>query len=156
MRQILLICCKLHHIRMLSQQFSLFSVNFLLIVFFVFFFIFSRFFLFFLTFGVFPPFFSNFKSIFPNQVGSAILLGLGIWTLADRSFMNELLGTNLFSGTVYVLIGTAAFVCVISFFGCYGAAKEVKSLLLFVSAKKKNYSKFLHQITHSNLIAIIF
>lgn len=67
-------------------------------------------------------------------MSSAILLGLGIWTLADRSFMNELLGTNLFSGTVYVLIGTAAFVCIISFFGCYGAAKEVKSLLLFVSA----------------------
>lgn len=47
-----------------------------------------------------------------------MLLGLGIWTLADRSIMNELLGTNLFSGTVYVLIG---------------AAREVKSLLLFVS-----------------------
>lgn len=62
-----------------------------------------------------------------------MLLGLGIWTIADRSFMNELLGTNLFSGTVYVLIGTSAIICIIAFFGCYGAAREVKSLLLFVS-----------------------
>lgn len=108
------------------------SIELLFIVFFTFF---SIFFLFFFTFLHFPAF-SAFISIRQNQVGSAVLLGLGIWTLADRSFMNELLGTNLFSGTVYVLIGTAAFVCVISFFGCYGAAKEVKSLLLFVSENK--------------------
>lgn len=61
------------------------------------------------------------------------MLGLGIWTLADRSFMNELLGTNLFTGTVYVLIGTAIVICIISFLGCYGAMREVKSMLLFVS-----------------------
>lgn len=75
---------------------------------------------------------------FFRQIGATVLLSLGIWTLADRSFMNELLGTNLFSGTVYVLIGTSAIVCIISFFGCYGAAKEVKSLLLFVSSFELN------------------
>lgn len=62
-----------------------------------------------------------------------MLLALGIWTLADRSFMNDLLGTNLFVGTVYVLIGTAIVICFISFLGCYGAMREVKSMLLFVS-----------------------
>lgn len=72
-----------------------------------------------------------------------MLLGLGIWTLADRSFMNELLGTNLFSGTVYVLIGTAVVICVISFLGCYGACREVKSMLLFVSViNSRNNSVF--------------
>lgn len=76
---------------------------------------------------------NHFFLTFIRQIGSAVLFGLGIWTLADRSFMNYLLGTNLFAGTVYVLIGTAAIVCVISFFGCYGAAREVKSMLLFVS-----------------------
>lgn len=79
-----------------------------------------------------PDFFLNF--IF--QIGGAVLFGLGIWTLVDRSFMKELLGTNLFSGTVYVLIVTAAIVCLVSFFGCFGAAKEVKCLILFVSVKQ--------------------
>lgn len=69
------------------------------------------------------------------QIGGAVLFGLGIWTLVDRSFMRELLGTNLFSGTVYVLIVTAAIVCLVSFFGCFGAAKEVKCLILFVSRR---------------------
>lgn len=60
--------------------------------------------------------------------------------------MKELLGTNLFSGTVYVLIVTSAIVCLVSFFGCFGAAKEVKCLILFVSFKnfveqKKNEKK---------------
>lgn len=70
---------------------------------------------------------------FHLQIGGAVLFGLGIWTLVDRSFMNELLGTNLFAGTVYVLIVTSAIVCLVSFFGCFGAAKEVKCLILFVS-----------------------
>lgn len=64
-------------------------------------------------------------------VGALVLLGLGIWSLADRSFVNELLGTNLLSGTVYVLIGAAIVICIISFLGCYGAGREVKSMLLF-------------------------
>lgn len=82
---------------------------------------------------VFIIFFSDF--FFAQlQIGAFVLLGLGIWTVADRSFMNDLLGTNLLSGTVYVLIGTSAVICVISIFGCYAAAREVKSLLLFVSS----------------------
>lgn len=68
-----------------------------------------------------------------SQIGGAILFGLGIWTLVDKSFVNELLGTNLFSGAVYTLIVTSAIVCLISFFGCLGAAKEVKCMLLTVS-----------------------
>lgn len=66
------------------------------------------------------------------QIGGAVVFGLGIWTIVDRSFMNELLGTNLFSGATYVLIVTSAAVCVVSFFGCLGAAKEVKCMLLTV------------------------
>ena len=46
--------------------------------------------------------------------------------------MNELLGTNLFMGAVYVLIVTSIIICILSFVGCMGAAKEVKCLLLSV------------------------
>lgn len=62
------------------------------------------------------------------------MFGLGLWTLVDRSFMTELLGTNLFTGATYVLIVTSALVCVVSFFGCLGAAREVKCMLLTVRA----------------------
>lgn len=47
--------------------------------------------------------------------------------------MNELLGTNLFSGAVYVLLVTSVAICLLSFLGCVGAGKEVKCLLLTVS-----------------------
>jgi tetraspanin-11 len=66
------------------------------------------------------------------QIGGAILFVLGIWTLVDKNFLSELLGTNLFSGAVYVMIGTSALVCLLSFFGCMGASKEIKCMLLSV------------------------
>jgi len=67
------------------------------------------------------------------QVGGLTVLGIGVWTLADKSFINELLGTNLFMGTVYILVATGALVSLLAFFGCLGAVKEIKCLLLFVS-----------------------
>ncbi|XP_058832256.1 tetraspanin-4 isoform X2 [Topomyia yanbarensis] len=74
--------------------------------------------------------YSMFISNFIIFIGGAIVFGLGIWTLVDKNFINELLGTNLFSGAVYVLIATSALVCLLSFFGCIGAAKEYKCMLL--------------------------
>jgi tetraspanin-11 len=58
---------------------------------------------------------------------------LSLITLVDRNFLSELLGTNLFSGAVYVLVVTSALVCLLSFFGCFGAVREVKCMLLTVS-----------------------
>lgn len=57
---------------------------------------------------------------------------IGVWTLVDKSFINELLGTNLFMGAVYILIATGALVSLVSFFGCLGAIKEIKCMLLTV------------------------
>jgi tetraspanin-11 len=68
-----------------------------------------------------------------SQVGGVTVLGIGIWTLVDKSFMNELLGTNLFLGAVYILIATGAIISLIAFFGCLGALKEIKCMLLTVS-----------------------
>lgn len=58
---------------------------------------------------------------------------LGLITLIDRNFLSELLGTNLFSGAVWVLVVTSGAVCILSFFGCFGAVREVKCMLLTVS-----------------------
>lgn len=63
-------------------------------------------------------------------IGGATVFCLSLWTLVDRSFLNELMGTNLFSGAVYVLIVTSVCICLLSFLGCVGAGKEVKCLLL--------------------------
>ncbi|TMW41856.1 hypothetical protein DOY81_013064, partial [Sarcophaga bullata] len=74
--------------------------------------------------------YSLFVSNFIIFVGGATVFCLSLWTLVDRSFMNELLGTNLFSGAVYVLLVTSVAICLLSFLGCVGAGKEVKCLLL--------------------------
>lgn len=74
------------------------------------------------------------------------MFGLGIWTVVDKNFMNELLGTNLFAGATYVLIITSALVCMVSFFGCIGAAKEVKCMLLTVRIATIPLIKFMNFI----------
>jgi uncharacterized membrane protein YuzA (DUF378 family) len=79
-------------------------------------------------------YFSNFF-----QIGAAVVFALGVWTLVDKNFVNDLLGTNLFSGAVYVLIGTSAVTCLLSFFGCMGAAKGVKCMLLTVSLSNTSH-----------------
>ncbi|KDR21083.1 CD9 antigen [Zootermopsis nevadensis] len=76
--------------------------------------------------------YSMFIANFIIFVGGISVLGIGIWTLVDKSFMNELLGTNLFLGAVYILIATGAIISLIAFFGCLGALKEIKCMLLTV------------------------
>ncbi|KAG8334993.1 hypothetical protein J6590_078906 [Homalodisca vitripennis] len=71
-----------------------------------------------------------FVSNFVIFVGGITVFVIGIWTLIDKSFINELLGTNLFMGAVYILIATGALVTLVSFFGCLGAIKEIKCMLL--------------------------
>lgn len=67
------------------------------------------------------------------QLGGVTVFVIGVWTLVDKSFINELLGTNLFMGAVYILITTGALVALVSFFGCLGAIKEIKCMLLTVT-----------------------
>lgn len=59
-----------------------------------------------------------------------IVFAVGVWTLADRSFMERLLGTDLYVSSASILIATGVIVTVISFLGCFGALKEVKCMLL--------------------------
>lgn len=74
--------------------------------------------------------YSLFVANFIIFIGGVVVFALGVWTLVDKSYVNELLGTNLFAGAVYVLIVTSIVICILSFLGCMGAAKEVKCLLL--------------------------
>jgi len=62
--------------------------------------------------------------------GGIIATSLGIWILVDKSFANELLGTNLYSGSAYVLVITGLLVVFISCLGCIGSVKEVRCMLV--------------------------
>lgn len=57
------------------------------------------------------------------------MLALGIWTVSDRSFMERLLGINLYIASAVLLIITGTIVAVISLLGSLGAYKELKYML---------------------------
>lgn len=62
------------------------------------------------------------------------MTGLGVWALVDKiPWIGELVGNDLLTGSVYVLLVGGIIVAVIAFFGCVGAAREVKCMLLTVS-----------------------
>jgi len=61
-------------------------------------------------------------------------MAIGIWTIVDHAYMEQLLGTNLYMSAAYILIATGIIVILVSFFGCMGAVKEIKCMLLTVSA----------------------
>jgi tetraspanin-11 len=67
-------------------------------------------------------------------IGGIVAVGIGIWTVVDKLFPNELLGTpgtpTLYAGATYVLIVTGALITLISCFGCFGAIKEVRCMLV--------------------------
>lgn len=58
---------------------------------------------------------------------------LGVITLSDRNFLSELTGSNLLTGACYALVISSAIVCLLALFGCFGAVKEIKCMLLTVS-----------------------
>lgn len=62
-----------------------------------------------------------------------MVFSVGVWTLADRSFMERLLGSDLYVNSASILIATGIIVTIISFLGFLGAIKEIKCMLLTVS-----------------------
>jgi len=63
-------------------------------------------------------------------VCGVVLLAIGIWTMNDKSFVDELLRNRLYMNTTYVVVITSCFIILISGLGCFAAFKEVKCLLL--------------------------
>ncbi len=63
-------------------------------------------------------------------LGGLIVLAVGIWTVADKSYIERLLRNELFISSAYILIFAGIVIMVISFFGCFGAFKEIKCMLL--------------------------
>ena len=53
------------------------------------------------------------------------MLGVGIWTVADKSYIEVLLRNELYMTMAYVLIVAGVLVVFVSLVGCLGAVKEV-------------------------------
>lgn len=71
-----------------------------------------------------------FVSNFIIWIGSILLLVLGIYTVVDKPFLEELLGTQVYAAAAYIIIAVGVVAFFISFLGCFGALKEIKCLLL--------------------------
>lgn len=48
-------------------------------------------------------------------------------------WIGELVGNDLLTGAIYVLLAGGIIVAIVSFFGCIGASREVKCMLLTVN-----------------------
>ncbi|XP_028341580.1 CD82 antigen-like [Physeter macrocephalus] len=61
----------------------------------------------------------------------AVILGFGVWILADRSSFISVLQTSSTSlkAGAYVFIGVGGFTMLMGFLGCIGAVNEVRCLL---------------------------
>ena len=69
------------------------------------------------------------------QIGGLAVVGLATWALLDKvPWIGELVGNDLLTGAIYVLLAGGIVVVIISFFGCIGASREVKCMLLTVNS----------------------
>ena len=59
-----------------------------------------------------------------------VLLALGIWTMNDKSFLEELLRNRLYMDTTYIILISSTAMIFLSCFGCFAAMKEIKCFLL--------------------------
>ena len=59
-----------------------------------------------------------------------ITLSVGVWTMVDKSFIDTLLRNDLYMSAAYVLVISGIITTLLSGFGCFGAIKKVKCLLL--------------------------
>lgn len=71
-----------------------------------------------------------FISNFIIWVGSILLLSLGVWTVVDKPYLEELLGQQVYAAAAYIIIAVGVFAFFVSFLGCFGALKEIKCMLL--------------------------
>lgn len=67
-----------------------------------------------------------------RQIGGLTVIAVGVWTVIDKLSLESLLGTNLYMSAAWILIGTGCGVIVIAFFGCLGAIRGVRCMLLTV------------------------
>jgi len=59
-----------------------------------------------------------------------VLLALGLWTMHDKAFLEELLRNRLYMNTTYTILVSSILMILLSGFGWFAAVKEIKCFLL--------------------------
>lgn len=57
-------------------------------------------------------------------------MGVGIWTIVDKSYLEALMRNKLYMSAAYVLISVGAITIILSLIGCLGSLTEKRLLLL--------------------------
>lgn len=68
----------------------------------------------------------------PIQVGGAAVLGVGVWTLVEKSDYLSLLASATFSASACILVVAGSLVVVTGFLGCCAVIREQRSCLSLV------------------------
>ncbi|OQV17822.1 putative CD151 antigen [Hypsibius exemplaris] len=64
------------------------------------------------------------------MLGGLTVIAVGTWTVVDKLSLESLLGTNLYISAAWILIGTGCAVICIALFGCFGAIRGVRCMLM--------------------------
>ncbi|XP_049616605.1 tetraspanin-11 isoform X3 [Syngnathus scovelli] len=80
-----------------------------------------------------------FNSLF--WVGGAAVLGVGVWTLVEKSEFVSLLASGTFAVSAYILILAGSLVVVTGFLGCCAVIREQRSCLSTLSEELKQHLK---------------
>ncbi|XP_040568255.1 tetraspanin-1 [Lepeophtheirus salmonis] len=68
----------------------------------------------------------NFLTLF----GGLSVLGIGLWTLIDKFYIEILLRNHLYMFSTYITMIVGVVIIFVSILGCYGAQKDTKYILL--------------------------
>uniref|UniRef100_A0A3Q3L362 Tetraspanin n=2 Tax=Mastacembelus armatus TaxID=205130 RepID=A0A3Q3L362_9TELE len=63
-------------------------------------------------------------------LAGGVVLGVGVWTLVEKSDYISLLNSSFYSASAYILIAAGLIVIVTGIIGCCATLKELKSLLI--------------------------
>jgi len=63
--------------------------------------------------------------------GALAVLGVGIWTAVDKSYLEILMRNQLYMSAAWVLVAVGAMTIILSLIGCTGSLTEKRLLLLF-------------------------
>lgn len=64
-------------------------------------------------------------------IGALSVMGVGIWTAVDKSYLEILMRNELYMSAAWVLVAVGAITIILSLIGCTGSLTEKRLLLLF-------------------------
>ncbi|GAU98165.1 hypothetical protein RvY_09345 [Ramazzottius varieornatus] len=65
-----------------------------------------------------------------TMLGGLALIAVGAWVIVDKFSLESLVGTNLYNSAAWILIGTGCATVALSLFGCFGAMRGIRCMLM--------------------------